>query len=103
MIPGNLCDLGAALRAAASRRAYGEVQRLAEPLCAAARGHIQRLPVGDPQIGEIAAWMERQLECAVALLRVARAVHAAELRQAMLLQRFLERNPAQPSQVRING
>jgi hypothetical protein len=83
MISSALTGLSSQLRRAIARRAYGDVQRLAVQLGAAAAGEIPEAK------GEIAAWLKQEYECADILLRVGRAQKADTLRRMVFLQRYL--------------
>ena len=102
MIAPSLAAIEADLRRAAARRAYADVERLAATFGAAATREARALPPGDPQIREIAAWLDRQLDCALILLRTARAAQAEELRRLPFVKDYLRRQASPPRQVSLD-
>jgi hypothetical protein len=89
MISSTLAAMSNSLRRAAGRRAYAEVERLVTSLCDAAAAEARSVPAGDPQIREIAAWLDQQLESTRVILRIARTAHADELRRIPFLKRYM--------------
>ena len=81
MISSTLSAFGCDLQRAATRRAYGDVERLAARVGQAALDETRALPAGDPGIHEIAAWLKDLFERTEILLRIARVSQADELRQ----------------------
>ena len=89
MISSALMNLGKELRRAATRRAYGDVQRLTVTLGARAAEEVRALPPGDAGRAGIAAWLKEEYRRTEILLRISRAAQAKELRRVVFLQRYL--------------
>jgi hypothetical protein len=85
MISSALAELSSHMRRAIARRAYGEVQRLAARLGAAAAVEAGAAPEAK---AEIAAWLKQEYEHADILLRIGRAQQADTLRRVVFLQRY---------------
>jgi len=102
MISSTLAAMGNDLRRAAARRAYADVQSLGMSLGAAAAEEARNLPAGDPQIREIALWLEQQLQSTCILLHISRAAHADELRSIPFLKRYLQQPARKPALVHLD-
>jgi len=89
MISEPLRRLEAELRRETVSHSYKDVERLVRLVCATAAGETGRLAAGDSRILEIAAWVDNLLEWTRVMLTTARAVQAAELRQAYFVQGYL--------------
>jgi len=101
MISSKLSTFGRDLQRAATRRAYGDVERLAARVGQAALDETRALPAGDPGIHEIAAWLKDLFERTEILLRIARVSQADELRQLTFLKRYLPRPDRRAENVRM--
>jgi hypothetical protein len=88
MISPILDALSNALRHAAARRAYAEVQVLAVRAGEAAAQEAHALPPGDPGIAKIAAWLSELYARTDILLRIGRAAQGDELRRVLMLKRY---------------
>jgi hypothetical protein len=89
MISATLTTLEQELRRAAGRRAYADVEQLVVSVGAAAAGEARSFPPGDPQVREIAIWLNQLYEWTGVMLRAARAAHAEELRRMPFLKTYL--------------
>jgi hypothetical protein len=101
MTYSTLDTLSKELLGAAARRAYGDVERLAVKVGAAAAGEARALPAGDPGIREIAIWLKELFERTEILLRIARASQANELRRVTFLKKYLPRPDRRAAHVRL--
>jgi hypothetical protein len=100
MISGTLDALGNALRHAAARRAYVEVQQLAVRAGETAAQEAHALLPEDPDIAEIATWLSELYARTDILLRIGRAAQADELRRVLMLKRYTARPYGQDRRVR---